>query len=689
MNESPLENDDLTPMGEKQTETLDGNHETDQSPQPDASLPLPSTESINESDADRLTAVPEDNTSDEIGPTKGLGADIDGSALNLDNTSDKIGPTEGLGADIDGSALNLDTTILSTCNVCHQPAIATGRKAGRTGLLCSECKLPVHYACTRLPPYELHNHVSSKKKKKYTCEVCADTPETFLTDLIASDIINVHKSNRGGNENEEAEKQGYGTDRMKQLESKMDALSETIEKYNLSSIADRMLEMYTNMNKTNRSFTDATSVFNKTKDLIEKLVNAHQLTQPSLSNVDDEELNQRVKEKEEQMQAMRAAESLLNRSIVEKDKIINTLFTDKQKHIGRIDELHGENQRLSSNLERLLKIEEEKIWFQNELEKTKHEVVRLNEVIGRMQRGKHERENELELQCRSLRTEVNSKQQTLEDLQIAFKGLETSIAKVADGKSQRQSQPSNRPNAVVTEEDDDISNTTNPSPKVVIYHDSLCKPINDTIMVREKVEVKKIWAPTLSDIKNDLPKQTEPPSCIVIQALTREVDKKNPADYVSDIISTVEMGLTKTEKIVLCLIVDREDSELARNRVKAVNGLLQVKYMDNPNVFVCEHDNLRDPRNRKSDKLHLNDMGTAKLATNLKYKIAEALGITVVRKKQGNSGPRLVRNENKYSNTNSSRKRYTRDRRNFDRGNQQHYDDDRYDDRYDMYGEYD
>ena len=663
MNESPLENDDLTPMEEKQNETLDGTNETDQSPQPDASLPPPSTESINESDTNRLTAVPEDITSDEIGPTKGLGEDIDGSGLNL------------------------DTTILSTCNVCRQPAIATGKKTGRTGLLCSECKLPVHYPCTRLPPYELHNYVSSKKR--YTCEVCSDTPETFLTDLIGSDIVNVHKSNRGGNENEEVEKQGYGTDRIKQLESKMDALSETIEKYNLSSIADRMLEMYTNMNKTNRSFTDATSVLNKTKDSMEKLVNAHQLTQPSLSNVDDEELNQKVKEKEEQLQAMRAAESLLNRSIAEKDKIINTLFTDKQKHVGRIDELHGENQRLSSNLERLLKIEEEKIWFQNEVEKTKHEVVRLNEVIGSMQRGKRERENELELQCRSLRTEVNSKQQTLEDLQIAFKGLETSIAKVADGKSQRQSQPLNRPKTFVTEEDDEISNTTNPSPKVVIYHDSLCKPINDTIMVREKVEVKKIWAPTLSDIENKLSEQTEPPSCIVIQALTREVDKKDPAEYVSEITSTVEMGLTKTERIVLCLIVDREDSDLARNRVKAVNGLLQVQYMDNPNVFVCEHDNLRDPRNRKSDKLHLNDMGTAKLATNLKYKIAEALGITVVRKKQGNSGSRLFRNENKYSNTNSTRKRYTRDRRNFDRGNQQHYDDDRYDDRYDMYGEYD
>ena len=141
---------------------------------------------------------------------------------------------------------------------------------------------------------------------------------------------------------------------------------------------------------------------------------------------------------------------------------------------------------------------------------------------------------------------MNSKQQTLEDLQIAFKGLETSIAK-ADRKSQRQSQPLNRSKTVVTEEDDEISNTTNPSPKVVIYHDSLCKPINDTIMVREKVEVKKIWAPTLSDIENKLSEQTEPPSCIVIQALTREVDKKDPAEYVSEITSTVEMGLTKTE----------------------------------------------------------------------------------------------------------------------------------------------
>ena len=124
--------------------------------------------------------------------------------------------------------------------------------------------------------------------------------------------------------------------------------------------------------------------------------------------------------------------------------------------------------------------------------------------------------------------------------------------------------------------------------------------------------------------------------------------KKDPADYVDEVTTTIDKCLTRTKNVVVSLIIDREDSELARARAKAVNGLLQVKYVNEPRVFLCEHDNLRDSRNRKGDKLHLNDMGTAKFANNLKHKIAEAFGITVIRK-QSSPGSRGGR----YNNNNS------------------------------------
>ena len=60
--------------------------------------------------------------------------------------------------------------------------------------------------------------------------------------------------------------------------------------------------------------------------------------------------------------------------------------------------------------------------------------------------------------------------------------------------------------------------------------------------------------------------------------------------------------------------------------------LKKLKYMNHTNVLVCHHDNLRDRRYRGTDKLHLTDPGTSRLANNLKFKIAESLGIEIRRK---------------------------------------------------------
>ena len=40
-------------------------------------------------------------------------------------------------------------------------------------------------------------------------------------------------------------------------------------------------------------------------------------------------------------------------------------------------------------------------------------------------------------------------------------------------------------------------------PKVILFHDSLCKEINET-MSRESVQTKKIWAPTLPAIQENI-----------------------------------------------------------------------------------------------------------------------------------------------------------------------------------------
>ena len=93
--------------------------------------------------------------------------------------------------------------------------------------------------------------------------------------------------------------------------------------------------------------------------------------------------------------------------------------------------------------------------------------------------------------------------------------------------------------------------------------------------------------------------------------------------------------MTKTEKVIVSLIVDREDDPENRAKAEAVNAMIKLEYMNNPKVLVCNHDNLRERKYRqRRDNFHLTVPGTSRLANNLKYKIAEALDIQVVKKRR-------------------------------------------------------
>ena len=66
-----------------------------------------------------------------------------------------------------------------------------------------------------------------------------------------------------------------------------------------------------------------------------------------------------------------------------------------------------------------------------------------------------------------------------------------------------------------------------------------------------------------------------------------------------------------------------------------MNANLKYKYYNNSKVSICNNDNLYDRKYRAQDGLHLTPIGTSRFASNLKYKIAESLGITVEKKKRG------------------------------------------------------
>ena len=63
---------------------------------------------------------------------------------------------------------------------------------------------------------------------------------------------------------------------------------------------------------------------------------------------------------------------------------------------------------------------------------------------------------------------------------------------------------------------------------------------------------------------------------------------------------------------------------------------LSLTFPDCTNPVICDNGNLRDKKFRGNDGIHLTPHGTSVFANNLKFKIAESLKISVVRKDRRN-----------------------------------------------------
>ena len=171
-------------------------------------------------------------------------------------------------------------------------------------------------------------------------------------------------------------------------------------------------------------------------------------------------------------------------------------------------------------------------------------------------------------------------------------------------------------------------------PKAVILHDSLCKGINETILSKEKVNTKKIWAPTLEEMSKQIDMLEENVDVIIIQALTRDLNKFNIPEFGAQLNLVIENAVSKSKKVVIPTIIAREDDERLHMMAEVVNANIKYDNMNSADVFICDNENLRDRKFRNADGLHLTTHGTSVLANNIKYKIAEALNIHVERKQR-------------------------------------------------------
>ena len=83
--------------------------------------------------------------------------------------------------------------------------------------------------------------------------------------------------------------------------------------------------------------------------------------------------------------------------------------------------------------------------------------------------------------------------------------------------------------------------------RVIILHDSLCRNINNTLLSRENVTTKKVWAPDMHEMAKKI-EETERAETIVLQAFTRDVSKKSIEEMNEGMNQVVDKALQKSEK---------------------------------------------------------------------------------------------------------------------------------------------
>ena len=183
----------------------------------------------------------------------------------------------------------------------------------------------------------------------------------------------------------------------------------------------------------------------------------------------------------------------------------------------------------------------------------------------------------------------------------------------------------------ITQPQSELRQSNLDSEKVVILHDSLCGKINNTILSRERIVTKKVWAPDITEMEKKL-NEIEKTEVIVLQALTRDLGNKGVNEINERINEVIAKALTKAQKVVISTIVSREDEKQIGAKAELVNAHIKYKYINDKNVIICDNQNLNDGKFRVNDGLHLTPHGISVLATNLKHKIAEAFNISVIKK---------------------------------------------------------
>jgi lysophospholipase L1-like esterase len=169
------------------------------------------------------------------------------------------------------------------------------------------------------------------------------------------------------------------------------------------------------------------------------------------------------------------------------------------------------------------------------------------------------------------------------------------------------------------------------SDDVLFFHDSLGHKINDTMLRKFSLKVRKVeaytWDQAIPLVKKEL--QRTKPRVIIFNIGTNDIKKNAEGNSilkkVGDIVEYI--GYTSPEtQVVISEIVRRHDF---MQRVKYVNEGWNKEYQFNKYVHISKH--FRINEEDLTDGVHLTKIGTSKLARNLRDTTVYALGLRAPR----------------------------------------------------------
>ena len=145
---------------------------------------------------------------------------------------------------------------------------------------------------------------------------------------------------------------------------------------------------------------------------------------------------------------------------------------------------------------------------------------------------------------------------------------------------------------------------------VYIIHDSLFKEINPGLTKKERVSVKKIWAPKICDALHFVKNSQVMPKVILLHTSTNDLEVMDAEQIVSIIGEIYQVVNDKNAKFIWSNIVPRNDNLSLNAKAALINAMVGVHLMNKEGVFFIRNDNfylgdMIDPALFHEDGVHM------------------------------------------------------------------------------------